>query len=339
MEPPLLTIIVPVYNAEKTIVRAINSIIKQSFQDFELILINDGSKDNSLQRMNEIAINDSRIKIYDIPNSGVSNARNYGLEQANGRYTTFLDADDYYIENAFDEILRALDEKNQLIIFGYNVESNQKNSLIRTPNKESVQFSNEKQFRSYVVTLIQNELINAPWNKVYLTSYLNENKIMFDPTLNIGEDLKFNLSVIRDIKYANIINKALINYCVQKGEGLVSRFRINRFDVRYNIINDIKELLTYWELYSENKPMVDQMLIRDIMGYFMDFYKASCKLSYSEKLERISEVINRNEIKEVMVKNEIKDFATSLIKLILRTNNSMFILLSAKIFNTRRAMR
>ncbi|WP_056469416.1 glycosyltransferase family 2 protein [Bacillus sp. FJAT-25509] len=339
MKPPLLTIIVPVYNAEKTIVRAINSIIKQSFKDFELILINDGSKDNSLQRMNEIAISDSRITVYDIPNSGASNARNYGLEHAKGKYTTFLDADDYYIENAFDEILRVLDEKTQLIIFGYNVESDQKISSNRTTNKESLQFSNKKQFRSYVVTLIQNELINAPWNKVYLTSYLKENKILFDPNLNIGEDLKFNLSVIRDIKYVTIINKALINYCVKKGEGLVSRFRINRFDIRYNIINEIKELLTYWEIYSEHKPMVDQMLIRDTMGYFMDFYKTSCKLSYSEKLERINEVINRNEIKEIVVKNEIKDFATNLIKLILRTNNSMFILFSAKIFNTRRAMR
>ncbi|WP_088012487.1 glycosyltransferase family 2 protein [Gottfriedia acidiceleris] len=339
MKLPLLSIIVPVYNAEKTIVRTIYSVIIQSFQDFELILINDGSNDNSLQRMNEIAINDSRIKVYDIQNSGVSNARNYGLKHANGRYTTFIDADDYYNENAFDEILRDLDEKTQLIIFGYNVESDHKISLIRSPNKESVQFSNEEQFRSYVVTLIQNELINAPWNKVYLTSYLKENDILFDSTINIGEDLKFNLSVIRDIKYVSVINKALINYCVKKGEGLVSHFRINRFDIRYNIINDIKELLTYWELYSKNKPMVDQMLIRDIMGYFMDFYKTSCELSYSEKLERIKEVINRNEIKEVMVKNEIKDFATSLIKLILRTNNSMFILLLAKIFNTRRAMR
>ncbi|PGS52661.1 glycosyltransferase family 2 protein [Bacillus sp. AFS041924] len=339
MKPPLLTIIVPVYNAEKTIGRAINSVLNQTFQDFELILINDGSMDKSLQIMNEIAKDVPHIKVFDIPNSGVSNARNYGINHASGRYTTFLDADDYYIENALSEALGDISEETQLIIFGYNVESDHKISVSRIPNKETTQFPNEKQFRSFVISLIKNEMINAPWNKVYLTSYLKVNKILFDPTLNIGEDLKFNLSVIRDIKHVKVINKALINYCVIKGEGLVSRFRINRFDLRYNMINDIKELLSYWELYTENKPVIDQMLIRDIMGYFMDFYKSSCDLSYSEKLERVNEIINRNEIREVMIINKNKDFVTNLIKRILRTKNSMFILLSAKIFHSKRAVR
>ncbi|QKE74328.1 glycosyltransferase family 2 protein [Arthrobacter citreus] len=336
--PSLLTIIVPVYNAEKTIGRAIKSVLNQSLQNFELILINDGSKDNSLQVMNKIAKDDSRIKIFDLTNSGVSNARNYGLQQAKGLYTTFLDADDYYVKNAFDEIFNDISEETQLIIFGYNVESEYKSSR-RLPNSESTYFSNEKSFRCYAVSLIMNEMINAPWNKVYLTTYLKENQIVFDPTLNIGEDLKFNLTVIREVSYVKIINKALVNYCVKKDEGLVSRFRINRLETRYKLIGEIKELLTYWELYTENKLMVDQMLIRDIMGYFMDFYKTSCNLSYSEKLKQINDVINRNEVKELTIKKQNKDITTKLIKLILRTNNSVFILLSAKIFNKRRAIR
>ncbi|MFB7138222.1 glycosyltransferase family 2 protein [Gottfriedia sp. NPDC056225] len=338
MMPSLLTIIVPVYNAEKTIGRAIKSVLNQSLQNFELILINDGSKDNSLQVMNKIAKDDSRIKIFDLPNSGVSNARNYGLQQAKGLYTTFLDADDYYVKNAFDEIFNDISEETQLIIFEYNVESEYKSSR-RLPNSESTYFSNEKSFRCYAVSLIMNEMINAPWNKVYLTTYLKENQIVFDPTLNIGEDLKFNLTVIREVSYVKIINKALVNYCVKKDEGLVSRFRINRLETRYKLIGEIKELLTYWELYTENKLMVDQMLIRDIMGYFMDFYKTSCNLSYSEKLKQINDVINRNEVKELTIKKQNKDITTKLIKLILRTNNSVFILLSAKIFNKRRAIR
>lgn len=339
MKLPLISIIIPVYNAEKTIGRAIKSILNQAALDFELILINDGSKDNSLQVMKELEDSDPRVRIFNLSNSGVSYARNYGIEHARGKYITFLDADDYYEGKALEGILSEMDEETQLIIFGYNINYENKISFCRIPNNECLKFSIKKHFREYVISLIRNEMINAPWNKIYLTNYIKENNIQFDPNLNIGEDLIFNLSIIRDVTYVKIVNKALVNYTVKKGEGLVSQFRVNRFDLRYNIILEIKELLSYWDILLENQPMIDRMLIRDIMGYFMDFYKSKCNFSYDEKLERIKEIISRKEIKEVIVNNVFDDLSTRIIGLILRTNNSMFILLSAKIFNTKRAIR
>ncbi|MEH7254168.1 glycosyltransferase family 2 protein, partial [Neobacillus niacini] len=253
MDVPLISIIIPVYNAEKTIGRAINSILSQTSLDFELLLINDGSKDNSLQVMEKFKNRDSRIRVFNITNSGVSFARNHGIKHAKGKYTTFLDADDYYVEKGLEKILSEIDDGTQLIIFSYNVEYDNKLSPSALPYSKSLQFSNKKDFREYAVSLIRNEMINAPWNKIYLTSYLKEKQILFPPDLDIGEDLKFNLAVIRDVKYVKIFNEALVNYTVKRGEGLVSRFRPNRFELRFSLLMELKELLMYWGILQNNQ--------------------------------------------------------------------------------------
>ena len=160
-----------------------------------------------------------------------------------------MDADDYYVKNAFNTIVSEIDDSTQLLMFGYNIEYGNGSSNGLLPNDKNKSFQNKKDFRKYAVSLISNEMINAPWNKVYLTSYLKNNQILFSPDLNIGEDLKFNLSVIKEIEYVKVINKPLINYNVKKGEGLVSRFRLNRFELRYSLLIEVKELLIYWGIF------------------------------------------------------------------------------------------
>ena len=99
---PIISIIIPIYNAEKYLSTCIESILSQGFEDFELLLINDGSKDNSLSICNDYAQRDSRIKVFDKPNGGVSSARNLGLDNATGEYVMFVDADDRLAPNALE---------------------------------------------------------------------------------------------------------------------------------------------------------------------------------------------------------------------------------------------
>lgn len=339
MDRPLISIIIPVYNAEKTIGRAINSILTQTSLNFELLLINDGSIDDSLSVMKEFVNKDSRVKVFSKINSGVSNSRNYGIQHAMGKYITFLDADDYYVDKGLEMIMSEINDKTQLAIFGYNLEYENKSSNCIPSIDQCQTFSEEENFRESAVALIENEIINAPWNKVYLSSYLKSQNILFTPDLEIGEDLKFNLSVIKDVKHVKIFNNALVNYTVKKGEGLVSKFRYNRFELRYALLIELKELLTYWGKILENQAMIDRMLIRDIMAYFMDFYKSNCSFSNDKKLELINELISRKEIKEIIAKRHDYDLLTNGLQLILRTNNCRFILLSARLLNLKRVMR
>ena len=132
MATPYFSIIIPVYNKEQYIQRCINSIITQTYTDFEVIIINDGSTDQSKDILNTIS--DSRFKIFSISNGGVSNARNTGLNYASGQYILFIDADDYIDKDYCESIHKSILEYNSdLLIFGLKKIYNTNNVKYITP--------------------------------------------------------------------------------------------------------------------------------------------------------------------------------------------------------------
>ena len=122
-----ISIIVPVYNTEKYLSKCLNSLIKQTYKDIEIIVVNDGSKDKSLEIAKKIAKQDNRIKVFNKENGGLSSARNFGIEKASGEYIGFVDSDDYIKENMFEILYNMIKEANaKIAICGwYLVEDNQ----------------------------------------------------------------------------------------------------------------------------------------------------------------------------------------------------------------------
>lgn len=118
---PIISIIIPVYNAEKTLNRCVDSVLNQTFHDWELLLIDDGSKDRSMYLCDEYALKDKRIKVFHKKNGGVSSARNMGLDYARGEWITFVDSDDYICENIFDLVSS---HNEDLLIFNYVINNN-----------------------------------------------------------------------------------------------------------------------------------------------------------------------------------------------------------------------
>ena len=115
-----ISVIVPVYNVEPYLPQCLDSLIEQTFNDIEIICVNDGSTDGSLNVLNHYAAKDSRIKVIDKPNGGVSSARNRGLDAAQGEYISFVDGDDWLKQNAYEEIISAVDKRNvDMAVFGY----------------------------------------------------------------------------------------------------------------------------------------------------------------------------------------------------------------------------
>ena len=114
--PPTISVIIPVYNTEKYLRRCIDSVLAQTYQDFELLLIDDGSKDSSGAICDEYAVGDSRVKVFHKENGGVSDTRNYGLDLAQGKYLMFLDADDFWLQDDVLEVLIEKAEENDLDI-------------------------------------------------------------------------------------------------------------------------------------------------------------------------------------------------------------------------------
>lgn len=187
----LVSVIVPVYNAEKYLVKCLESIVNQTYKNLEIILVNDGSKDNSLSICQEYAKRDARITVFDKTNGGVSSSRNFGIDLSSGEYVCFFDSDDY-VEISFIEKLVNKIGDNDVCIGGYVAENYNEEGGLTT--KEEVLLDIERIDDNFP---LQNHkklfaLSMSLWNKLYRLSLIKENFLRFDEKVSFGEDGLFN---------------------------------------------------------------------------------------------------------------------------------------------------
>lgn len=186
---PIISVIVPVYKAENYLHRCIDSILAQTYTDFELLLINDGSPDNSGAICNDYALKDSRVRVFHKENGGVSTARNLGLDNARGKYITFCDADDYVGEDwlmAYDETINDnLDFAIQGIFYITNKGELEIKKLV--PNKGS----NLNDKRNLIVQLMNQGVYGYPVTKLFRRQLIEDNHIRFDTNSAFREDAQF----------------------------------------------------------------------------------------------------------------------------------------------------
>lgn len=184
-----ISIIVPIYNAEKTLERCIESLVAQVYHNIEILLIDDGSKDSSLSICRKYAASDGRIRIIEQTNQGVSTARNAGIDAAMGDYIMFCDSDDWVEPDWCHTMIDNFDSKN-FIMCGEYIEGEQ-NIL---PQKV-LATKKEKTKRTEFYSL-RNKMFNVPWNKIFSKAIIDCNNIRFSEKLTNGEDLLFNVEYL-----------------------------------------------------------------------------------------------------------------------------------------------
>jgi len=262
MKEPLISIIVPVYNVQEYLSKCIESILNQTMKDFELILINDGSNDKSTKICDEYLLKDNRIKVIHKKNEGVSIARNTGINISRGKYIVFADSDDHVYENWCYEMYKAIinNDKN-MIITGITIHNTRNNNNITNylNLNSDIDISIIKK-RDFFI-LYKKQLINYPWNKIYITEIIKKNNVHFKENLKLGEDLLFNLEYLKFMDEDIIVlNKPLYNYILSDKESLDNRYYEDLFQI-YKML--------YGELYSF---MV--LFNTDIKTYEVSFYSS-----------------------------------------------------------------
>lgn len=190
MNSPTISVIVPVYNVEKYLPRCIDSILAQTFTDFELLLIDDGSKDTSGSICDEYAKKDTRIRVFHKDNGGVSSARNVGLDNAKGKWITFIDSDDWIGSSWLLAYLNNKDE--DIIIQGYTYSTQSDKTHIHVGNGNYIDRNIDKKL--YELETCPMSPIRIPWNKMYKLSIIKDNYIRFDQSVSLGEDYIFNIN-------------------------------------------------------------------------------------------------------------------------------------------------
>ncbi len=263
MENKKISVIIPIYNVEKYLSRCIDSVIKQTFQNWELLAVDDGSNDKSGEILDNYSRKDRRIKVFHIENGGVANARNYGLERARGEYVFFLDSDDWLKTVALERMIAEFSSEIDIVQCCYeeiNDQGEQISKLVR--NFEFVS-NNEEVLKQYFLR----NLCQSCWGKLYRKSILTS--IRFDSALQVGEDSKFVYQICKKTKGAKILEGSYYCYFIRSGSCMHQKYSEKHIQALKVIDLQLEETKDNKTLY----PLVikcEVILCYDLMKNFLN---------------------------------------------------------------------
>lgn len=248
----MISVIIPIYNCEQYLPTCIQSVTDQSYQDFEVILVDDGSTDSSGHLCDEYSQNDSRFQAIHIDNSGPSHARNEGINNCKGELIFFLDSDDFLDKDAFQLLLSAHNQHGvELAIGDFHKVVNDK----PTPSGHINVFTSDAILCQKDILKYTAKYLNAPnkfplltqsWGRLFKTSIIKDNNIYFNPSLRTFEDVAFNFHYLKYVKKIFFVNKPLYNLLIHT----------DRLSATMNMNNAPKFLFGYQEALEQAKHFV-----------------------------------------------------------------------------------
>lgn len=266
---PKISVIVPVYKAEQYLHRCVDSILSQSYTDFELILVDDGSPDKSGKICDEYAVKDIRVKVIHKENGGVSIARNVGIEHANGEWITFIDSDDY-IEQGFLSIPE--DSVEDMLIQNYTILRKDGPTEVKFEHGV-IPFANLKNFiNNKVVDLI----FRVPWAKFFKRRIITSNNILFTDGVRIGEDTIFVLDYLRFVKSIQYVSNS--KYVYKDEENVFTRYQLP--------VSKCTEIV---KLFVERYDKLNLDSISFLKFTYIFFYKLIYPRNYADLLKWYSD--------------------------------------------------
>lgn len=281
-----ISVIMPIYNCEKYLKRSIESVLNQTYKKLELILINDGSTDNSLKVCREYEIKDDRVKVIDKENGGVSSSRNAGLEIATGEYVTFVDADDW-IEPCMYEIMLKQFLKNKVEFVICNrlkeyIDGKKEKFYIDSVGCYNVEHFLEEIYR-------KTDIAFNVWNSVFKKDVINN--VKFDENIALAEDNLFILEVLMNCNNGEIIDDCLYHYV--QHENSANNQRIITEISMSSLIADKRQLEILKEKDKELYNYCRNMLIRDAVNISK---KIIANKQHNREWEKRIKKIIRNEL-------------------------------------------
>lgn len=243
MTNPKVSIIVPVYKAERLLPRCIEGVLSQAFRDWELILVDDGSPDDSGDLCDSYAVNNSQIRVLHKQNGGVSSARNYGLDNAKGELVTFLDADDYWCPEYLGRMVSA---DADLVVCGFQgIEGCE-----FSPVKESFGKDDGSRFENLVNVPYY---LDSPWCKMFKRSMIEDNHLRFDPKLRLTEDTVFSYEYLSACHNVKVLSDKLYFYDGVWG-GTSSKYKLSEQELRYISIRSVGCIKKLNQTFHVNIP-------------------------------------------------------------------------------------
>ncbi|GGG67250.1 glycosyltransferase [Epilithonimonas arachidiradicis] len=204
----MISIIIPIYNASQYLQRCLDSLLKQVSDNCEILLVNDGSTDDSKEICEDYAKKFPIVKLYSQTNQGPSAARNLGIEKSSGTFITFVDSDDYVSDDYFVSLEEMALLDNDLAIYAYRIQPSKRDQKLL---KEGI-FNKSEILKIFHSTVTNSKMLWFPWNKLYKKEIIDKYNIRFSEKIRIGEDTIFNLNYLLHCNNVFFLQKVLYNY-------------------------------------------------------------------------------------------------------------------------------
>jgi len=313
------SIIVPIFNAEKYLDRCVGSILSQTYVNWELILVDDGSSDNSGKICDEYAMNDSRIMVFHQTNTGPGAARNVGLSHASGQYILFIDSDDW-VESTFLEEYAKITESEDLVYQGYVGEFTDGRSVVHADWQ-----MDERDIPKAIMSLWQRDNFGYTWMKRYKRSIIEENQIRFDTKIFFREDTVFTAQYCRYCSSIRVLPVALYHYQENLDSLLHTRFNVKE------MLDADRLIYNHFSVYFANKAFKrftdGWFLVNLHNGIKKSYVKENASLfTHEERIYLINSCLAlRKEYDMSSFKYSAHSFLNTLLRAVWITNRSSLI--------------
>lgn len=284
---PLISVIIPCYNAEESVCLTIESVIDQTYQNIEILIIDDGSTDNSVKFINNVS--DNRISVISIDNQGVSNARNVGLQNAKGELLFFLDSDDLLPKTALADLYHGLKLANTDIIRGTFVMSETDNTI----KKREIKIVDEYKI---FLTFLNSYSFNSVWGQLIRKELVIKNNVYFNTQLVYGEDALFNMQIYKKAGKIATINKPVYIY-LENQSSVTNMIEISKVRRHVNDIIFLYEAFyqAYIECGNQFQYKIHRRALCEVTKKCLSMYKSHSNINRHERLSFLIELYKNSD--------------------------------------------
>lgn len=300
MEKDLISVIIPAYNAEKYIERCLKSIQAQTYNNLEIIVVNDGSRDHTKELVYKMKQQDPRIKLIYKENEGVSAARNDGVASATGKYLYFIDSDDYIDSMMVEKLYRAICEyKSQLSVCGFvSVFEHKEDGSFSLYDSETKIDRNRylAEMSAYLYSVYYGSL----WNKMYITKVVKDNKLTFRKDISLAEDFIFNLDYLGYVEYVTMLPECMYYYYQGNEESLTKKsdpwYIWEMAEIRLKYCTEKYQEMNMLDSCKRN---IDTTVANELVGPTYDIIN-NAELKRGQVVKKLKELYNSTFTKEAI---------------------------------------
>lgn len=310
--PAAISVIIPVYNQATRLARCLDSVLRQTLGDLEILVVDDGSTDGSPAMIDHYAGNDPRIKAIHQRNGGPSAARNAGLRVASGSYIAFVDSDDY-LEERMLEVLwqQARQHDAELTICGFICETYQDGILVyhRTyqpvADPEGVVVLERHTLQQQFARLFEVGVIHSPCNKLYARALIARLGARFDETLSLGEDLLFNMRLLEQVERCVLIGMPGYHYVVGETT-LASKYRADMFPIKLRLHREVLAHLHAWNCADdEHYQFVTRFFFQEVLQSVTNVMDPANTATFFTKAREIARMLAMPEVSRLLAVRQV----------------------------------